>query len=408
MLDRRKMLAAGLAAATLAPPLRAQTLAVAKVLMGAPAGGAGDSFLRKLADKMKGGYAGSVIVENKPGAGGQIALMAVRDAAPDGSTLLMTPSTFFSVYPHTYAKLPYDPHTDFTPISLLSCINFGLAVGPAVPASVTNLRELVAWAKANPDKATYGSPAPGSVPHLIVAAAAKRAAAHVLDARHRPLVRNVAQRRAELRDDRRRQRRVESRCGWWSDSAAALVPPLPPGLEHRHRDRVAQVQAALAGAHRQAQALRRCERLAQRCRQARGFAAEDQPVAALPRDIGERALGARGEGEASRRVRPGAADERLPRRVPSHARVLVIVQPGALQLLVVHREAERFDQVQRAAGVGGQPDHVAGVRRDLGVDEDDVEHRLLMRCARRPTAAPTRRRRHAACAPLRRRWRRWS
>ncbi len=182
MIQRRHVLGAGLftPAALLTGPARAQSLAVAKVLMGAPPGGAGDSFLRKLADKMRGGYAGTVIVENKPGAGGQIALMAVRDAPADGSTLLMTPSTFFSVYPHTYPKLPYDPQTDFKPISLLAFTSFGLAVGPAVPAAVTNLREFMAWAKANPDKATYGSPAPGSVPHLIVAAAAKQFGAPLL------------------------------------------------------------------------------------------------------------------------------------------------------------------------------------------------------------------------------------
>jgi tripartite-type tricarboxylate transporter receptor subunit TctC len=178
MPTRRELLTTTLCTSALAAlgavPAQAQGLAVARVLMGAPPGGAGDTFLRKLADKLRGGFAASVIVENKPGAGGQIALMAVRDAPADGSTLLMTPSTFFSVYPHTYPKLPYNPETDFAPISLLAFTNFGLAVGPAVPTSVTSLREFMAWAKANPDKATYGSPAPGSVPHLIVAAAAKQ------------------------------------------------------------------------------------------------------------------------------------------------------------------------------------------------------------------------------------------
>jgi tripartite-type tricarboxylate transporter receptor subunit TctC len=178
MPTRRELLTTTLCTSALAAlgavPAQAQGLAVARVLMGAPPGGAGDTFLRKLADKLRGGFAASVIVENKPGAGGQIALMAVRDAPADGSTLLMTPSTFFSVYPHTYPKLPYNPETDFAPISLLAFTNFGLAVGPAVPTSVTTLREFMAWAKANPDKATYGSPAPGSVPHLIVAAAAKQ------------------------------------------------------------------------------------------------------------------------------------------------------------------------------------------------------------------------------------------
>ena len=171
------------AAAPLALPALAQNYQVARLLIGAPAGGAGDTFLRRVADKMRGGYAPSVIVENKPGAGGQIALMATRDAPGDGATMLMTPSTFFSVYPHTYAKLPYNPVSDFAPVSLMAFTNFGLAVGPLVPDSVKNLRDFMAWSKANPDKATYGSPAPGSVPHLIVAAAGK---VNGVDLRHVP------------------------------------------------------------------------------------------------------------------------------------------------------------------------------------------------------------------------------
>lgn len=170
-------------AGLLATDALAQSPAVARLLIGAPPGGAGDTFLRKLADKMRGGFAASVIVENKPGAAGQIALMAARDAVADGTTLLMTPSTFFSVYPHTYAKLPYKPDVDFSPVSLLAYTNFGLAVGPLVPPSVKNLKDFLSWAKANPDKATYGSPAPGSVPHLIVAALAKL---NNVDLRHVP------------------------------------------------------------------------------------------------------------------------------------------------------------------------------------------------------------------------------
>lgn len=176
MIQRRHLLTAA-AASMLSWSARAQSMPMAKLLIGAPAGGAGDTYLRRLADRMKGAYAGSVIVENKPGAGGQIALMATRESAPDGSTMLMTPSTFFSLYPHTYRKLPYDPDSDFTPVSLLAYTNFGLAVGPMVPESVRTMADFMAWAKANPDKANYGSPAPGSVPHLIVAAAANQAEA---------------------------------------------------------------------------------------------------------------------------------------------------------------------------------------------------------------------------------------
>lgn len=178
MLQRRACLRAAAIAAL--PTLLArrtawaQSPSVARLLIGAPAGGAGDSFLRRVADKLKGGYANAVVVENRPGAAGQIALMATREAAPDGATMLMTPSTFFSVYPHTYAKLPYHPAEDFTPVSLMAYTNFALVVGPLVPESVKSLRDLMDWARANPDKATYGSPATGAIPHLVVAAAAEQ------------------------------------------------------------------------------------------------------------------------------------------------------------------------------------------------------------------------------------------
>lgn len=175
MWNRRDCLRATLATPLLAPATPwAQSPAVARLLIGAPPGGAGDTFLRRVADKMRGGYAPSVIVENKPGAAGQIALMAAKEAAPDGATMLMTPSTFFSVYPHTYARLPYEAQRDFTPVSLMAHTNFALAVGPLVPESVRSLRDFMDWARANPDQATYGSPAAGAIPHLIVAATAKQ------------------------------------------------------------------------------------------------------------------------------------------------------------------------------------------------------------------------------------------
>lgn len=152
---------------------QAQGLNSARILLGAPAGGAGDTLARRMAEKMRGGYAASVIVENKPGAAGQLAILAARDSAADGSTLLMSPSSFFSIYPHIYSKLPYRPDQDVTPVSLLAFTNFGLAVGPLVPASVQDVKGFLAWCKANPDKATYGSPASGSIAHMILAAVGK-------------------------------------------------------------------------------------------------------------------------------------------------------------------------------------------------------------------------------------------
>jgi tripartite-type tricarboxylate transporter receptor subunit TctC len=71
------------------------------------------------------------------------------------------------IYPHTYKKLPYDPVADFTPVSQAVRFDFGFAVGPMVPATVKTLAEYVAWCKANPASANYGSPAAGSVPHFV-------------------------------------------------------------------------------------------------------------------------------------------------------------------------------------------------------------------------------------------------
>ncbi|HEY0820764.1 MAG TPA: tripartite tricarboxylate transporter substrate-binding protein, partial [Rhizobacter sp.] len=155
------------------PAVAAEQLSLAKILLGAPAGGAGDLMARRLADKLAGGYASKVIVENRPGAGGQLAITALRDAPDDGSTLLLTPSSLLSIYPYTYAKLPYKPQDDLAPVSLAAYSNHALGVGPSVPASVKTLKDFLAWAKAHPDLASYGSPASGSIPHLIMVVLAR-------------------------------------------------------------------------------------------------------------------------------------------------------------------------------------------------------------------------------------------
>jgi tripartite-type tricarboxylate transporter receptor subunit TctC len=148
---------------------RAQgSLELAKILVGFPPGGTTDALSRRIADKLRGGYANNVVIENKPGAGGQIAITTLRDAPADGSVMLLTPSSMLSIYPFTYPKLPYKLE-DVAPVSVACFFSHGFGVGPAVPASVTNIKEFHAWAKANPDKANYGSPAAGSMPHMVAA-----------------------------------------------------------------------------------------------------------------------------------------------------------------------------------------------------------------------------------------------
>jgi tripartite-type tricarboxylate transporter receptor subunit TctC len=149
----------------------AQAFEAVKIINGFPAGGTADATSRRVGDKI-GGTAYSknaAVVENKPGAGGRIACETVKAANPDGSTLLLTPFSCTAIYPHIYTKLSYDPFKDFVPVSIAAVMTHALTVGPMVPASVKTVKDYLAWAKANPDKANYGSPAAGSTPHFLAA-----------------------------------------------------------------------------------------------------------------------------------------------------------------------------------------------------------------------------------------------
>jgi tripartite-type tricarboxylate transporter receptor subunit TctC len=149
----------------------AQAFAQARIVNGFPAGGTADAASRVVADRLGNtAYAkNAVVVENKVGAGGRIACETVKAAAPDGATLLLTPYSCTAIYPHIYSKLSYDPLRDFAPVSIVAVMTHALSVGPMVPASVKTVKDYLAWARANPDKANYGSPAAGSTPHFLAA-----------------------------------------------------------------------------------------------------------------------------------------------------------------------------------------------------------------------------------------------
>lgn len=167
ILRRHLLLAA--AASGLPLAARAQAFEQPKFLYGFPAGSSGDIACRRVAERVGGTpYAkNAAIVENKPGAGGRIALDTLKASPADGSVLALSPFSCTSIYPHVYKKLGYDPVADFVPVSIAAVMHHGLAVGPLVPASVTDVKGFLAWAKANPDKANYGSPAAGSTPHFL-------------------------------------------------------------------------------------------------------------------------------------------------------------------------------------------------------------------------------------------------
>ncbi|MBN8747012.1 Tripartite tricarboxylate transporter family receptor [Xylophilus ampelinus] len=145
----------------------AQAIEQVKIMYGFPAGSAGDSVARRVAEKIAGTpYAKGAFVENKPGAGGRIAVETLKNSPADGSVLTLAPVSALAVYPYIYPKLTYKPE-DVTQVSIGAVMFHGLAVGPAVPAEVKTLKDFLAWAKANPGQASYGSPGAGSMPHLL-------------------------------------------------------------------------------------------------------------------------------------------------------------------------------------------------------------------------------------------------
>lgn len=176
--SRRRLLQSTGAAALLAGighHAWAQAIDTAKIVNGFAPGGTADVVSRRVSDKLHPGYAKTAVVENKTGAGGQIAVQFVKGAAPDGTTMLLTPMSMLGIYPHTYKKLPYDPVADLTPVSAAAVFDYGFAVGPMVPASITTVPQFLAWCKANPSQANFGSPAAGSSPHFIGALLGKAA-----------------------------------------------------------------------------------------------------------------------------------------------------------------------------------------------------------------------------------------
>jgi tripartite-type tricarboxylate transporter receptor subunit TctC len=137
-----------------------------RVIVGFPPGGTTDAFARRVSDKLRGNYANTVLVDNKPGAGGQLGVVTLKNAPADGAHILYTPASMMTIFPHSYTKLGYSP-SEVTPIGLGHSTDHAFVVGPAVPDSVKNLKDFIEWSKANPGKASIGNPGAGSMPHLL-------------------------------------------------------------------------------------------------------------------------------------------------------------------------------------------------------------------------------------------------
>ena len=162
---KRREFTALAAAASLLPAAYAQSEKTIRVLVGFPPGGSIDIVSRVLAEKMKDELKANLIIDNKAGAGGRVAADLLKSAPADGSVVMITPIVVPVLAPLVFSKLNYNPATDFSPVGHVCSFNFALSVPASLP--VKNIAEFVAWLKANPQKANFGSPAPGSLPHFF-------------------------------------------------------------------------------------------------------------------------------------------------------------------------------------------------------------------------------------------------
>lgn len=157
------LLACALLAAAIPVSARAQTAAypnrVIHVVVGFAAGGGNDLFARLVAQKVEENTGARIVIENKPGAGGRLAADYVaHQAAPDGYTIMVAASGAMSIASAIYPNLPYHPTRDFEPLKMIAHFPLVLVVNAKSPAK--NVHDLVAWAKANPEKANYATSSP--------------------------------------------------------------------------------------------------------------------------------------------------------------------------------------------------------------------------------------------------------
>jgi tripartite-type tricarboxylate transporter receptor subunit TctC len=173
-----KRLFAVLAVACLCTAAHAQSGKVVKILVGFPPGQATDLVARILAERLGPALGETVIVENRPGQGGSVALAALAKSPPDGSTMMLSALASLVTNPHLYKSVGYDTLKDFEPIALVADLPLLLVVHPSVPAKT--LPELIAYAKANPDKLTHSSSGNGTLSHLGMEDLKRRAGITIL------------------------------------------------------------------------------------------------------------------------------------------------------------------------------------------------------------------------------------
>lgn len=161
-----RLISAAPAAAWLPNALAQAGGTTGKILVGYPAGGTLDTTARQLAEAWR-KQGRQYIVDNRAGAAGRIANGMLKREKANGGTLLCTHASALTIYPHVYARLPYDPAADFVPVSPVVAATCAFAVSKAVPANVKNLEDYLAWVRRSPENASYASPAAGSIAHFL-------------------------------------------------------------------------------------------------------------------------------------------------------------------------------------------------------------------------------------------------
>ncbi len=143
-----------------------------RVVVGFAPGGSVDALARLVAEALQTGMGRTAIVENRTGAAGRLAVEQVKAAPPDGSMLLLAPQGPMTLFPHVFRNLRYDPGKDFVPVTRVASADFALTIGPMVPAK--DMKGFRAWLATAGDKASYGSPGAGTIPHFVGVAFARQ------------------------------------------------------------------------------------------------------------------------------------------------------------------------------------------------------------------------------------------
>jgi tripartite-type tricarboxylate transporter receptor subunit TctC len=153
-------------ASALRPGLAAaQTGSPVKIVVGFAPGGSVDALARQVAETLQTTLGRTAIVENRTGAAGRLAIEQVKASGADGDTLVLVPHGPVTLFPHVFKNLKFDMEKDFVPVTRVAAGDYALTIGPAVPAK--DMAGFVAWLKTAGDKASYGSPGAGTLPHLL-------------------------------------------------------------------------------------------------------------------------------------------------------------------------------------------------------------------------------------------------